>query len=282
MIKIINSIKNNKIVSVLIITIAVLFVILISIIPVVFKKDDEPEIPEEIIEVETGIDYTKIINNDGKYSYEDDEYTSLFGIDIAEFQDEIDWNKVKDEKIDFIYIRIGRRGATEGQLYFDTEFENYYKGALTTGAKIGVYFFSQAINEVEIKEEVKFIVDNIKDKKIDLPIGYDCEDVWFLDDEPRTANLTKEDYTNLAKCFLKECNKQGYESILYTYPYWAENNINMEELTDYPLWFAHYDVDEPNCEYPIYIWQYSETGKINGISKEVDMNIMFIEKNNDE
>ena len=235
------------------------------------KQDDD----EKVIEV----DYKKIESISGKYYYEDENFTSSFGIDVAEFQHEIDWKKVKDDGVEFAYIRLGRRGATAGDLYYDDYFEINYKGAKENGLKVGVYFFSQALDENEAIEEANFVLDALKGKQIDLPIAYDCEEVFLEEDLlPRIALLSKEELTKNAITFVEEIIANGYEAIIYTYPYWLTNFYDLNQIKQYPIWYAQYDIKKPEIDCPIMIWQYSNTGTINGISKETDMNIMFIRK----
>lgn len=224
------------------------------------------------------INYEDIKVVSGKYFYEDDNFTSSFGIDVSTFQDEIDWNKVKNDSVEFAYIRIGRRGATTGLLYEDDLFEANYEGAKKAGLKIGVYFFSQAINETEARQEADWVIDELKGKEIDLPIAYDCEEVFLENELSRVIFLDKEDITKNALAFCRRLEENNYHPIIYTYQFWADNNYDMEQLSSYPIWFAQYDVDEPKLDYPISIWQYSDKGTINGISTPVDLNIMFIKK----
>ena len=224
------------------------------------------------------INYEDIKVVSGKYFYEDDNFTSSFGIDVSTFQDEIDWNKVKNDSVEFAYIRIGRRGATTGLLYEDDLFEANYEGAKKAGLKIGVYFFSQAINETEARQEADWVIDKLKGKEIDLPIAYDCEEVFLENELSRVIFLDKEGITKNALAFCRRLEEKNYHPIIYTYQFWADNYYDMEQLSSYPIWFAQYDVDEPKLDYPISIWQYSDKGTINGISTPVDLNIMFIKK----
>ncbi|MDO4199014.1 MAG: glycoside hydrolase family 25 protein [Erysipelotrichaceae bacterium] len=210
--------------------------------------------------------------------YEDTEYSSLVGIDVSEFQDTIDWKKVKDDGVDFAFLRIGRRGATTGLLYDDTEFENNYKGAKENNIPIGVYFFSQAINDSEIDEEVDFVLNALKGKEINLPIVFDLEEVYVSEGTPRANDMSKEEKTARALRFCTKIEENGYKAMIYTGLYWAENSYDMEALSDFPVWFAHYGVDYPGLEVPFEIWQYSNTGKVDGIDGDVDLNIMFIRK----
>ncbi len=264
--------------------ILVLFLIFASLI-VLGRR--EKKVPEDIVEEETvdsikEIDYTKIDVISGKYYYEDEHFSSSFGIDVSEFQDDIDWKKVKNDSVEFAYLRIGRRGATTGLLYEDDKFEQNYKGAKENGLKIGVYFFSQAINEKEAVEEAEWVIEHLKGKQLDLPVVYDCEEVFIEDEKPRLEGLEAKQLTDNALAFIKRIEKEGHECMIYTYLYWAENYFEMDRLTDYPFWFAQYDTDEPKLEYPIAIWQYSKNGTINGISEPTDLNIMFIAKEENE
>ena len=261
------------------ILIAGLFLIFASLIIFGERLHKEEEIEEVIIESEPEIDYTKIENISGQYRYEDDAFLGIFGIDVSEFQEEIDWKKVKEAGVEFVFIRIGRRGATTGMLYDDQRFEENYKGATENDIPVGIYFFSQATTQEEAIEEAKWVKDHLKGRKLDLPIVYDLEEVFFEDEKSRTQDLEKQQLTDNTLAFLKEFENTSYETMIYTYLDWEENKIEMDRLSDYPIWFAQYDIEMPHADHPISIWQYSNKGTVNGIKEPVDMNIMFIRKN---
>ena len=260
---------------------AVLGLVLIFATIYFIRKDPKEILPQEepIAQSDPEVDYSKIRSVSGKYSYEDENFSSMFGIDVAEFQQEIDWKKVKEDSVEFAYIRLGRRGATQGDLYMDDRFEANYEGARENGIKTGVYFFSQALDEKEAIEEAHFVLSALENKPIDLPIAYDLEEV-FLEDGlvSRIFLLDKEQLTKNAIAFVNEIKKFGHEAIIYTYPYWLTNFYILDEIRDIPMWYAQYDVSKPEIDNPIMIWQYSNKGTINGISKDTDLNIMFIRK----
>ena len=81
-----------------------------------------------------------------------------------------------------------------------------------------------------------------------------------------------------ALAFFKRLEEHGHQGILYTNQNWADEFIHMDSLQKYPIWFAQYDVDKPSLDYPIFMWQYSDKGIIDGIDYPVDLNIMFIKK----
>ena len=263
---------------------AVLGLILIFATIYFIRKDPKEVFPDDepTIESEPEVDYSKITSISGKYSYEDENFTSMFGIDVAEFQGDINWKKVKEDSVEFAYIRLGRRGATQGDLYMDDYFETNYKGARENGIKVGVYFFSQALDEKEAVEEAHYVLTHLENKPIDLPIAYDLEEV-FLEDGlvSRIFLLDKVQLTKNAIAFVNEIKKFGHEAIIYTYPYWLTNFYILDEIRDIPIWYAQYDVKKPEIDCPIMIWQYSNKGTINGISKDTDLNIMFIRKEKD-
>ncbi|MCQ2080037.1 MAG: glycoside hydrolase family 25 protein [Lachnospiraceae bacterium] len=202
-------------------------------------------------------------------TYVDDNKNILSkkGIDVSSFNGEIDWNKVAKSDVDFAYIRCGLRGSTEGKLMLDSTFETNIKEASKTNIPIGVYFFTQAVNENEADEEAKFLIEQIKDYKIDYPIALDIENL-----EGRTEGLSKEQRTKNAIVFLSELEAEGYKTIIYGNLNSLFNMLNLEDLEAYDKWFAYYN-------YPVYnpynysIWQYTSKGEIDGIKGNVDINV---------
>ena len=261
------------------ILIALLFFVLITVLAGRFyQRAHQEETTEEAVNETKEIDFSKINVISGKYYYSDEHYDSSFGIDVSEFQDDIDWKKVAADKVEFAFIRIGRRGATTGLLYEDEKFLANYNGAKENNLKVGVYFFSQAINEKEANEEAEWVIEHLQGKDINFPIVYDCEEVFLEDEEARIMSVDKQQITANVLSFMNRLKKDGYEGMIYTYPYWADELYDMEQLQDYPIWLAVYDTSEPVFSHPFQIWQYSNKGSINGISEPTDLNIMFIPK----
>lgn len=263
--------------------IGIMLVLFLIITVAVYKyKSHQVEAVDPELIVEVSVDYSKINKDTNHYTYEDDNYYSMFGIDVSDWQDEIDWKKVKEDGVEFVFIRIGRRGATTGLLYEDSMFERNYKEAKENGLLIGVYFFSQAITDEEAREEADWVAEHLKGKQIDLPVAYDCEEVIMEGELSRMIYMDKEHLTRHARIFCDRMKKHGYDTCIYTNQFWAENLYIMEELLDHPIWFAQYDVDIPKMPYAFTIWQYDSNGTIDGISHPTDLNIMFIEKEESE
>lgn len=203
--------------------------------------------------------------------YNDPSYSFSTGIDVSEHNGDIDWNKVKADGIDFVFLRIGYRGyGDEGTLQEDANFETNYKNAKKAGLKIGVYFFSQAVNETEAEEEADFVLKELNGKSLDLPIAYDVESI--SDDTARTDNVTGDQFTSNIQAFSLKIADAGYTPLLYVNLHWELFTLDMSRLENLPIWYSAYETT-PSTSYRFDYWQYSNTGTVDGIEGDVDMNI---------
>lgn len=182
------------------------------------------------------------------------------GIDVSHWNGPINWVQVAEQKIDFAYIK-----ATEGQTFTDPMFDVNYKGARDAGLKVGAYHFARFHNEDEALKEAQFFLAAIGSKTMDLPYALDLED---------NGGLSKEAFTKAAGAFLNYLHDHGKEGIVYSYPYFIQQNIT-SGLEHYPLWLANYKTGQPD-DVPDWadwaIWQYRSDGSINGINGDVDFN----------
>lgn len=214
------------------------------------------------------------INGDtGEITYmQGDNVLSKKGIDVSKYQEKIDWAKVKGDGVDYAMIRVGIRGYGSGAIVEDETFDANIKGALSNNIEVGAYFFSQAINEDEAREEAALVIEKLAPYNITYPVAIDIETV--NDSTARTANLTKEERTNIAIAFLEEIKKAGYDPMIYGNLKSFCGMLDSARLNDYKKWFAFYDsfVYYP---YDIYMWQYTEKGNVSGIKDGCDMNITF-------
>lgn len=211
----------------------------------------------------------------GRLYYEDDDYTSVTGIDVSYYQKEIDWDKVKADGVDFAMIRLGYRGSESGSIQMDSRFKENIKGARKAGLDIGVYFFSQATSAEEAIEEARYVVRHIRGKGVHYPVAFDMEPV--NGEEDRISGLTVEERTQIADAFCKVIERNGYTPMVYGNPHWLENRVELGYLTGYDTWLAHY-TDQTAYPYSFRIWQYSDAGKVDGIEGRVDMDILLVEK----
>ena len=193
------------------------------------------------------------------------------GIDVSVWQGRIDWNRVKESGVEFVMIRVGGRGLSEGLIYNDDNAQEYYEGATAAGLKVGAYFFSQAVTVEEAVEEAEFVLNAVKSWDVQMPLVYDWE---YMGEDVRTADTDARTLTDMAKAFCDTIEEAGYEPMIYFGRSQSMEMMNLEELTDYPFWLAMYStiMDYP---YKINMWQYTDQGTVPGIEGNVDLNLMF-------
>ena len=196
---------------------------------------------------------------------------AVTGIDVSNWQGQVDWQQVKDAGIDFVMIRFARRGSTEGGLYEDESARRNYEGAKQAGLKVGGYFFSQAISPGEAEEEARFVLAMIDGWQLDMPLVYDWE---FTSSPARTDHIDRRTVTDCALAFCRTVEKAGRQPMIYFNANPAVANLYLAELTDYPFWLAQY-ADTMDYPYRVDMWQYTDSGKIPGIDAEVDLNLYF-------
>lgn len=198
---------------------------------------------------------------------------SSAGIDVSKYQGKIDWRAVANSGIEFAMIRSGYRGNTYGTIVMDPMFEENIQGALKNGIKVGIYFYSTAVNEAEAREEARFTVEVIKKYPITYPVAYDFEDF----DEYRCAYLGKNVVTNNALAFLNYIKSSGYTPMIYSNPTDFNNNWETSRFSGVKSWLAHYTANGQKSYYkgPYQMWQYTSKGYVPGISGFVDMNTAF-------
>ena len=192
------------------------------------------------------------------------------GVDVSKYQGTIDWNKVKASGIEFAIIRVGYRGYGTGVLVEDSTFRQNIKGATAAGLKVGLYFYSQAINETEAVEEASMVISLCQGYNISYPIYFDTEKV--AGDTGRADNISRAQRTANAVAFCETIRNSGYKAGVYSYASWFYNQLNMASLSPYSIWIAQYR-DQLSFDYNYDIWQYSSTGSVPGIPKPTDMNV---------
>ena len=197
---------------------------------------------------------------------------TLLGIDVSAHQKVIDWQKVADFGVNFAIIRLGYRGYVYGELHADELFRENVRAAREAGIRVGAYFFSQALNEQEAREEAEFALSVLEGVTLDLPLAYDWE---RMGDDSRTAQMDRRTLTDCTKAFCTVTENAGVDTMIYFNSSQALNLLHLEELTDYPFWLAMYDVTM-DFPYRFDYWQYSNLGVIPGIETKVDLNLLFV------
>ena len=208
------------------------------------------------------------------YAGDDASVNVKTGVDVSRFQGKIDWKSVADDGIDYAIIRVGLRGTTEGKLLYDDCFEDNVKGALQNGVDVGVYFYSQAVSVDEVKEEVQMMLDAIEPYEIKYPVVIDVESAES--DEARTAGMSSDDYEEIVSTFCDMVRQAGYTPMIYGNVKSFTLLMDATDVDDYDIWIAYYGTP---LYYPYHfdMWQYSSTGKVNGIDGDVDLNVCLTE-----
>lgn len=221
---------------------------------------------ENIVADEEGTEITYV---------EGEEVVSRKGIDVSKFQEKIDWSEVKESGVEFAFLRLGIRGYTTGEIVLDETFEYNVEKALEQELDVGVYFFSQAVSQEEALEEADFVIKELEPYPIGYPVVIDIEDVES--ENARTKDLTAAERTKYVITFCERIKEAGYTPMIYGNLKTFMLMLEVEQLEDYEKWFAYYSTDDFYYPYEVSIWQYSDSGKVGGIGKKVDLNISFKE-----
>ena len=213
------------------------------------------------------------LDDNMRMQYADASKSTMTGIDVSVFQGNINWEAVAADGIDFVILRIGYRGyGSKGIMGIDDNFYKNYDGAAGAGLKVGVYFYSQAVNAAEAREEAQFVLNALGDRYLDFPVVYDWE---YVDNaEARTADMTSAQITECAVNFCDEIRNAGRSVMIYFNREIGYFEYDLATISEYDFWLAEY------CEYPTFIykfdmWQYTDSGRVNGIDSDVDINIYF-------
>ena len=209
---------------------------------------------------------------DGNITYVGGEYKTSRGVDVSEYQGDIDWQAVYDSGVRFALLRAGGRYYGSGELYSDDKFLENLEGARSAGLQVGAYFFSQAISAAEAREEARYVLQLIGERELDLPVFFDWERVE--DANARTNALDNETLTECAVTFCEEIKTAGFEPGVYVYNGTGYYGYDLSCLQDYMLWCASVG-SYPYFYYAHTVWQYSFRGAVPGINVECDLNMMF-------
>lgn len=195
---------------------------------------------------------------------------SKFGIDISRHNGKIDWNAVKSSGVDYVIIRCGYRGSSSGALITDQNFQSNIKGATAAGLKVGIYVFSQAVNEVEAVKEASLAVSLAKGYKLTYPIFIDTESSGGRADKIDVATRTA-----VVNAFCQTVQSAGYQAGIYASKSWFETKLSMGSVGNYRIWLAQYAA-APTYSGRYDMWQYSSKGTISGINGKVDLNLSYL------
>ena len=216
---------------------------------------------------------------DGKLYYFDangvKQDNVTFGIDVSKYQSGLDWNKIKNSGESFVIIRIGYRGyGAAGNLVKDPMFEEHFTNARNAGLKVGVYFFTQAVNEAEAQEEAEACNWALNGRMLDYPIFYDTEASTAPGGTGRADGLGVEDRTKCAVAFCEEVKALGYQPGVYASTTWFRKRLDLRQLPKYNIWHAHYNV--ARSPLACNMWQGSCTARFPGFGGQIYVNISYM------
>lgn len=219
------------------------------------------------------LDENFVETDDGQMQYvENGSVTSHKGIDVSKYQGRIDWNAVREDGVEYAFIRLGLRGYESGKIVPDEYFEDNMKGANDAGVMAGVYFFTQAVTVAEAEEEAAYVIEQIADYDVSCPVVFDVERI--TNGKGRADKLTREERTDITVAFCEAVKAAGYTPMIYGNVVCFSQLLDMTRLNEYDKWYAFYD-DYLYMPYDVSCWQYSEKGTVNGIKEKVDLNIAF-------
>jgi GH25 family lysozyme M1 (1,4-beta-N-acetylmuramidase) len=198
------------------------------------------------------------------------------GIDVSKWQGKIDWARVKAAGIEFAMVRLGYK--ENGACFEDDNAAWNLKEAEKNGVLTGVYFYSGATTPQEAREEAEWVLGKIGIYAISYPVVFDYE---------IKSSASAEFRTDIALSFLNRIKTEGYEAMLYVAlkeledsSMWQQNRILSEHL----VWGARYLENferspfYPETEIRLAMWQYSNQGRVEGISGDVDLNAAYIQR----
>ncbi len=193
---------------------------------------------------------------------------TMIGIDISTWQDEVDFEKAKNDGVEFVMIRIGYGHNKKNQIVMDNQYKRNIENAKKAGLDVGVYFFSYAKDVYEAREQAKYVVDTLDGIKLELPIAFDWEN-WG---KFNSYNISLTDINLIADAFINEVTKHGYQGTLYSSKYYLDN---IWDVGSKDTWLAHYTSSKSSYSKPYSMWQFSSNGKVDGINGAVDLNVLY-------
>ena len=206
--------------------------------------------------------------------YENNTRISYVGVDLSKLQDYVDFNELKSAGVDYVMLRLGQRGYQTGELSMDEYFYENLRRASEADLDVGVYFFSQAITEEEALEEAEYVISALSENEIQYPVVFYMDNVSGM--ECRIDDLDKMERTNIALTFMERIEEAGYIPMFYGDKEWLIQNLSLGSMIGYDIWYAE-EGDLPDFPYEFAMWQYTTSGRIEGISGNANLSICFID-----
>lgn len=192
------------------------------------------------------------------------------GVTISKYQNQagpIDWAAMKADGVNFAMIRVAYMDSEEPYLKEDPYFKENIAGALQNGIRVGVFYYTRALDENTVRQEAQFVLDKIKDYPISYPVAYDVESKYLLD-----TGKTPQELANHVNIFCKAIADAGYRPMLYGNNEWLTKHIDISQVP-YDIWYARYGTNGEFTNRKI--WQFTETGTVAGITGNVCLEVSY-------
>lgn len=199
-----------------------------------------------------------------------------YGIDVSRYNGKIDWDKVKDDGVEFAILKtVSTNNKEFGGIYIDPQFERNYSECKRLGIPVGIYYYTYATQEETVRKELEKLDEAIAGKTFEYPIWIDAEDKSII-------RRGKKQLTDMIILAAKEIESWGYYVGYYSYTSYLKQYVDTSRLKDFDCWIAQYGKNTGKKPWekstwgePHGIWQYSSTGKVAGIygnNGNVDVN----------
>ena len=188
------------------------------------------------------------------------------GIDVSEWQGDIDWDKVKKTDVEFAILRCGFAG--DYAKYDDKKFVRNVNECIRVGMPYGIYLYSYAQTVEDAKEEAAHTLRLLKGLNPSYPVFYDLEDYSVM------SSVSKSTIAEIAKTYVTTIQNAGYNCGVYANLNWFTNYLTDPYFDSVMKWVAQYNVE---CSYmkPYSMWQGTSSGYVDGIAGRVDIDVTF-------
>ena len=197
------------------------------------------------------------------------ETGTIKGIDISEWQGDVDWSAVKNDGYEYAIVRLGYSYRSSNLLKFakDKKYDQNMKNADAADIPVGVYLYSKAKTVDEARAEAQYVINTMQGYQVSYPVVFDLEDT-------SQSNLGKKQLGAIAKAFCTDIRRAGYTPMLYCNEYWYSSLIDMTQLENVDKWIARY-ANTYSETIGRDIWQCCATGRVSGIDGDVDIDFSY-------
>lgn len=192
------------------------------------------------------------------------------GIDVSQWQGEVDWKRVKAAGVEFAFVRIGYQKGYDGEYILDPYFYDNIDGAKAAGLMVGTYFYSYATRPEEAQKQAEWVVEKLEGRELELGIAFDWEDWGGFN----WAGMSFRTINKAAEAFIETVEEAEYEGLLYSSTSFLELIWRPEDFKK--IWLAQY-YDWVTYEGEYDFWQMSSSGRVPGVDGDVDIDIMYLE-----